>query len=238
LTTTVPLQYHYSTTTDSLKKFSYINKGEVDMDLDYWNNYYQNNDLLKKPSSFSEFCLEFIPDGATILELGSGNGRDAIYFAKNGFEVHAVDQSNSACLHTKNWAEANAINNIHFIESDFTENIFTNLPSINVFYSRFTMHSITLEQQNRLLKNVYQKISEGGLFFIEARTLNDPLCGVGTDLNDHQFRTDHYRRFIDSDLFIRYCLNLGFKLRYMIEKDGLSVVNDDNPVLLRVILER
>jgi SAM-dependent methyltransferase len=208
------------------------------MDIEYWNDYYTSNDLITQPSSFSEFCLEFIPDEARIVELGSGNGRDAIYFAKNGFEVHAIDQSASACLHTKNFAEANGIKHIHFIESDFTENIFTKLPNINVFYSRFTMHSITLEQQNSLLQNVYQKISKGGLFFIEARTVNDPLCGVGTDLQDHQFRTDHYRRFIDSDLFIRDCLNLGFKLRYMIEKDGLSIVNDDNPVLLRVILER
>ena len=182
------------------------------MDMDYWNNYYKNSDLISKPSSFSEFCLEFIPDEARIIELGSGNGRDAIFFAKKGFDVYAIDQSASACLHTKKWAEENKLNNIHFIESDFTENIFTTLPSINIFYSRFTMHSITLEQQNSLLQNVYGKISEGGLFFIEARTVNDPLCGVGTDLKDHQFRTDHYRRFIDSDLFIRDCLNLGFKL--------------------------
>lgn len=208
------------------------------MDIDYWDNYYSNGDLISKQSSFSEFCLDFIPVGARILELGSGNGRDAIFFAKNGFEVHAIDQSASACVKTKKWAEDHNLNNIHFIESDFTENIFTKLPSVNVFYSRFTMHSITLEQQTSLLKNVYQKISKGGLFFIEARTINDPLCGVGTDLEDHQFRTDHYRRFIDSGLFIRDCLNLGFKLRYMIERDGLSVVNDDNPVLLRVILER
>jgi len=207
------------------------------MDIDYWNDYYKNSDLITKPSSFAEFCLKgFMPDGARILELGSGNGRDAVFFAKNGFEVYAIDQSNSACSNTKRWAKSNSIDHIHFIESDFTKDTFDNFPQISVFYSRFTMHSITLEQQNHLLRNVYSKISKGGLFFIEARTVNDPLCGAGVDLEDYQFVTDHYRRFIDPDSFIRDCLNLGFKLKYMHEQDGLSVVNDDNPVLLRVVL--
>ena len=124
------------------------------MDMDYWNNYYKNSDLISKQSSFSEFCLEFIPDGACIIELGSGNGRDAFYFANNGFEVYAIDQSHTACLSNQEQAKKDSINNVYFIESDFTKDSFTDLPIIDVFYSRFTMHSITLDQQNNLLQNI------------------------------------------------------------------------------------
>jgi len=207
------------------------------MDIDYWNNYYKIGNVISEPSSFAEFCLnEFMPDGARIIELGSGNGRDSLYFARHGFDVIAIDQSHSACLYSQEQADKNSLDRLKFIESDFTNNNFDEHSIVDVFYSRFTMHSITFEQQNRLLKNVHGKLHKGGLFFIEARTIHDPLCGVGTDIEDFQFVTDHYRRFIDSDQFVKQCLDLGFKLKFMIEKDGLSVVKDDNPVLLRLVL--
>jgi ubiquinone/menaquinone biosynthesis C-methylase UbiE len=207
------------------------------MDINYWNNYYESRGVTSQPSSFAAFCLkEYIPKGARILELGSGNGRDAFYFANNGFEVYAIDQSHTACLSNQEQAKKDSINNVYFIESDFTKDSFTDLPIIDVFYSRFTMHSITLDQQNNLLQNIYAKIKKGGLVLVEARTINDPLCGVGTDLDQHQFVTDHYRRFIEPDLFINNCIKIGFKLEYKIESSGLSIVNDDDAMLLRVVL--
>ena len=49
------------------------------------------------PSRAALFFFEFLKSkgisGGRMVDLGCGNGRNAIYFAKNGFEVHAVDKS-------------------------------------------------------------------------------------------------------------------------------------------------
>lgn len=49
------------------------------------------------PSRAAVFFLEFLRSkgiaGGRLVDLGCGNGRNAVFFADNGFEVHAVDKS-------------------------------------------------------------------------------------------------------------------------------------------------
>lgn len=51
----------------------------------------------ESPSRAAVFFFEFLKSkgisGGRMVDLGCGNGRNAIYFARNGFEVHAVDKS-------------------------------------------------------------------------------------------------------------------------------------------------
>lgn len=44
---------------------------------------------------------ELLPQGARILDLGCGSGRDSRYFSQRGYEVVAVDPSPSMCEHTR-----------------------------------------------------------------------------------------------------------------------------------------
>src|ERR1700759_4585139 len=40
-----------------------------------------------------QHVLGVLPPGGAILELNAGTGEDAVYFAQNGFSVHATDIS-------------------------------------------------------------------------------------------------------------------------------------------------
>lgn len=46
-----------------------------------------------------------LKSGASILDLGSGEGRNAIFLAKNGFDVTAIDISENGIVKTKKLAE-------------------------------------------------------------------------------------------------------------------------------------
>ena len=92
--------------------------------------------------------------------------------------------------------------------------------------------------EEKIVKKVYDNLRQNGLFCIEVRTTKDPLCGVGRNMGDDTFFTDHNRRFINSDVFLKHVLKLGFKLRYFTEKNNLSIYKNDNPVLMRIILEK
>ena len=50
--------------------------------------------------------------------------------------------------------------------------------------------------------------------------------------------TDHKRRFIYKSKFLQKALETGFKVKYFIEKNNLSIVGKDNPYLMRIILEK
>jgi len=206
---------------------------------EYWDNFYKKfgkNKEIQEASTFAKFCQEnFLHNKKlTILELGSGNGRDAKFFAKMGHKVIAVDQSHEAVKIIKE----SFFDNIKFIEDDFVKMDFSKF-DIDVFYSRFTLHSITEEE----CKTVIEKISDyftkkSGFFAVEARTTKDKLCGMGKCVGKNAYITDHYRRFIDSQEFLKNLLSKGFKLLYFIERDNLSIYKDDNPVLLRAIFKK
>lgn len=208
------------------------------MDKNYWNNFYDSNfdhqDLLDC-STFAKFCSDrFFKCSKNIVDLGCGNARDSKYFASNHHSVYAIDQVINQKL-----IDNNKIPKLKLLESDFVHFEYSMFKDVDIFYSRFTIHSITQEDQSILLPKVYQKLNSGGLFCIEVRTTKDPKFGLGQHISDTTYFLDnHTRRFIDSRDFLTTLLSLGFKLRYFNEQDNLSIYKDDNPVLLRIILEK
>jgi len=67
------------------------------MNSKFWNEKYQQDDYHYglKPNRFLELMLESRPPGR-LLFVAEGEGRNAVYAAKLGWEVHAFDQSERA----------------------------------------------------------------------------------------------------------------------------------------------
>ena len=207
------------------------------MDKAYWDNFYKNNtnqSTLLDCSSFAIFCQQsFLKSKLNIVELGCGNGRDAKFLAQEHNNVYAIDQSSHLNL------IENVPENLHFTQDDFIKCDYNFYDSIDVFYSRFTLHSITSLDQQVLIPKIFDKLESNGLLCIEARTTLDDKFGLGEDCGDNTFYYDnHKRRFIDSQQFLKYTLNVGFNVRYFNECNGISIHGDDDPVLLRLILEK
>lgn len=214
------------------------------MDKKYWNNYYHQygkDKSISEPSSFAKFCLDnfFNNKKLKIIELGSGNGRDAIFFARFGHCVIAIDQSTKAIDIKKQSLDIKIKHLLKPKALDFVQENFSKYSNIDVFYSRFTLHSISKADEELLLPNVYKALNTNGLFCIEVRTISDPLFGVGKNFGDNIFVfQNHKRRFIDSNIFRKLVSDIGFKEIYFIEKNNLSIYKNDNPVLMRIILKK
>jgi len=208
------------------------------MDKQYWDKFYKKHSSrgdISDCSTFASFCCDnfFNKKSKTIVDLGCGNARDAKHFARNHL-VYGIDQSIDEQV-----INANKLPSLKLIEQDFVYGDYNFTNKVDVFYSRFTIHSITEEDQKELLPKVYKYLDEGGLFCIEVRTTKDPKFGVGKHICDTTYFNDgHTRRFIDSQKFLNIVLSLGFKLLYFNEQDNLSIYKDDNPVLMRIILEK
>jgi ubiquinone/menaquinone biosynthesis C-methylase UbiE len=205
-------------------------------DKKYWSEFYfNNNELTKKPSLFAQYLVEnsVINEGDVLFEIGCGNGRDSIFFAQNNIDVTAVDQcdKNISFLNEQH-------NNISFISDDFTN--LSNLESkVNVVYSRFTLHSINDEGEQRTLNWVYNNLKKDGILCVEARTLKDPIFGKGIDKgNNIWFYNNHHRRFIDALSFKNKLVEMGFEIKLFEENNGFAKHKDDDPVVLRAIVKK
>ena len=205
-------------------------------DNEYWNTFYSKKKLIKKPSSFAIEIVKYLDSDKKLLELGCGNGRDSFFFAKNGIHVIALDLSNQVIDIDR---ESSEDSNIQFLIKDFTRLNNNEFGSLDYIYSRFTLHSIDKKDYLRTIEWASNNLNqEKGLFFIEARTINDPLYGVGDPVEDDGFITTHYRRFFRVKDMITELKDLDFNLIHVSENYTDSWYKDDKAVVIRVICEK
>lgn len=200
----------------------------------YWESFYAKNRFLDKPSPFGKFILPFLQSGKAMLELGCGNARDAFYFIEHkNIKITALDQCTEEIEFLN---EKKDDLKIEFIAHDFTNYIKEN--SYDYIYSRFTLHSVSVKDEKRTFLNAYKSLAENGFFFIEVRSIKDDLYGEGKSLGDHQFVTDHYRRFIVLEDMIRNATDCGFSVVYQLQSKGLAPYKTRDPEVIRLIFQK
>lgn len=196
----------------------------------YWEEYYNSHREPYDSSLFAKFVLPNLKKGDRLIELGCGNGRDAVFFSKHDIAVTAVDQ----CIEEVNFLNKQYQNeNLKFAAGDFTR-LDANT-KYDAIYSRFTIHSINREAEDRVLNWARKALNENGQLFIEVRGIHDALYGEGEKVGEHEFVTTHYRRFIVFDDFIEKLKTLGFTLVYSKEDSGFAPHTSEDPICIRVI---
>ena len=84
----------------------------------WWDERFKNRPLhIMEHERCLEEDLSFFKSRKTILDVASGDGRNAIYLARLGFEVHAIDFSMEALRRLNHFAQAEKLN----IRMDFVD---------------------------------------------------------------------------------------------------------------------
>ena len=206
-------------------------------DINYWNKYYHNNKKLTPKSNFALFIKKkFVKKNFNILELGTGNGRDAFYLSKFFKSIIAVDQSSSAIKENKLKSKRLGINNLTFKKLNVNNLLnLKNKKRINLIYARFFIHSIDLRKEDLLIKNLSKFTNKDIYIALEFRTIKDKLMNKGKKISKYERITDHYRRFINPDNLIKKFLKNGYKVFYKKNGTNLSKTKTENPHLSRII---
>ena len=198
----------------------------------YWNQYYKNRVCPEEPSPFARYVATLVEPGRDMVELGCGNGRDAVFFAAQGLQITALDMSQEAIFQL----QSRGLPNAQFLCGDFVNSNIHQPDSYDYAYSRFTVHSINRNQEQVLLGNVFRGLRPGGKLFIEVRGINDPLFGKGKQVERNAFFYDnHYRRFIVPDELVESLERHGFRVEYAQERTGFAPYGNDDPPVIRIV---
>ena len=209
------------------------------MDKKYWENIYAKQSENERPSLFAKYIVDSIQvEGKSLIELGCGSGRDAIFFANaNASQVVAIDQcDNIIKLLNQRFQQ---VSNLDFKCLDFT-----NLDDMNPFdivYSRFTLHSISKGQEENVLRWAYRNLRPNGKLCVEVRGQRNEIYKIGTPVDgepDAFILNDHYRRFIHFENFCKELKDIGFGLDYAKEDKGFAPYNDTDETYIRVIASK
>ena len=186
----------------------------------YWDDFYKKESVTMEHSSFASFCLPYVDKRSNMLDICCGNGRDSIFFANNmvnvcAFDLHPIGNINFG------YTIYNLENKTHgFVYDD---------NSFGSIYCRFVLHCMPEDIEDYILINSSHVLKDNGLLFIEARSDK----GVIPDNLQN-----HYRRLINKDSLIQKIENLNFEIIEIDERDGLSIYNNEDPVLIRIVAKK
>ncbi|MCF6288050.1 MAG: class I SAM-dependent methyltransferase [Proteobacteria bacterium] len=213
-----------------------INKKDVAFNKSYWDRFYKHN-FKHTPSQFCVSVLTELDNDAVIVELGSGNGRDSLYFSSQGHVTIALDLSHEAIASCESEAKKRQVNHSYFVQADLTDkqqikSIIAkarikakNLPL--TFYSRFVIHSLDDNQEKVLLATLSENIQMNEKVYFEFRSQED------ANLDKHF--GGHYRRYVDTEKFFLRLKNGGFEIEYQIIGQGMAKYKEEDPFVARII---
>ena len=111
----------------------------------HWNSYYKTVSAAPiQPSSYAIDCTKEIEPGATVLDVGCGNGRDSAYFASIGLETIGIDASEQAVAICR---EAHVASNLRF-KAGKLDKIGLQPASLDAIYCRFVLHAMTEQEED------------------------------------------------------------------------------------------
>lgn len=129
-----------------------------------------------------------------ILELGSGQGRDTLFFVQNGFEICAVDYSEKGLEDLRKKAERLGVGRV--IQT-VCHDVRRLLPfKANTFDACFShmlyCMALTTAELETLSKETHRVLKPGGLNLYTARNTHDPDYGAGIHRGEDMYEDEGF----------------------------------------------
>lgn len=131
---------------------------------EFWNGKFSKADYFYgiNPNDFLASNIELLKNHQKLLCLGEGEGRNAIFFAKNGFEVSAIDASNLGLEKLQNRAIQEKLDikticmDLNFWETDEKYDV--------IVASYLHMYK---DEREELFKKIEESLNKNGYFIAE-----------------------------------------------------------------------
>lgn len=206
-------------------------------DKQYWEGYYKQKQAPFEHSLFAEYCINnFLQPNNSILELGCGNGRDAIYMATHGMRVLGLDQCEQEIQFL---SDKYGNDKLKFKCADFSE--LEKFGVYNVIYSRFTLHAVSVDKENKILQNAHHHLHNNGYLLVEVRGTKNEYFGKGNPVPNEQnafVYEGHYRRFLDLNETCDKINSANLKIISADEKKGRAPFNGTDYKFIRIIAQK
>ncbi len=127
----------------------------------FWEVGYRNNTVstMGGPSIEVYEILNSLPAGAKVIDLGCGEGRNALFLAKHGCEVTAIDHSKTAIDKVRKGADTLGVN-VKTMVCDLNE--FEPKEKYDLVLAHGVLHFLDIENWRKLLSKLKESTNIGG----------------------------------------------------------------------------
>jgi SAM-dependent methyltransferase len=211
---------------------------EADAKRAYWNEFYvsaRSGDVPEEPTKFARWVRNRIEPATRIVELGCGSGRDTLWFASKGYDVHAFDFASSAVARVRGAAVAFG-RSVAAEELDLSRPDDVGLAASSVLaggaprvvYARFVLHSLDDSGQAGLFDLSAAVLRAGGVLFLEFRARQD-------EVGLHLFGDDHFRTYPKVDDVVAAIESRGGQVLMAKTGQGWAPYRTEDPFVTRIV---
>lgn len=129
-----------------------------------------------------------------ILELGAGEGRDVLFFAREGFNICAIDYSPSAIAAIRGKSESQGlVQSLSLILHDIRRELPFGDEALDACYSHmlFCM-AFSMDELRFLFDEVWRILRPGGICVYTVRHKEDPHYGAGIHRGEDLYEMDGF----------------------------------------------
>jgi SAM-dependent methyltransferase len=165
-------------------------------DRDRWNRKYLASDESATQAApdeflvraFSQHVLPVFPRGGSALDLAGGAGRNAVWLAKQGWEVTLMDISDVGIERARQRATLLA-SLIHFVVDDLTH--------FKASQIRFDLVIVFFFLERNIFAEIIKSLRPGGLLIYKTRTSENFEAGKRTMNPEYLLKADELPRLVE-----------------------------------------
>ena len=124
----------------------------------------------------------------TILDVGCGAGRNAVFLAKEGFYVVGLDISPTSLKLALEKANDENVNNCIFVTHDFLKLPFPDA-HFDAAFSSYGIENVSLPKIKKALSEMKRVVRNGGLILVTLHSTKHWRFGQGKKIGSHTFLT-------------------------------------------------
>ena len=157
------------------------------MPTDYEEIYREKRHALGEPTrEFVTFFDHYDKGNADVLDIGCGQGRDALFIARRGHHVVGVDMSATGIAQLLEEAQAEGLN-IEGVVADLRD--FEPVGTYDVVVIDRTLHMLEADERLRVLQRACRSVRDGGSVLIADQKSNLAAMRTFLDTDSHRWTT-------------------------------------------------
>lgn len=131
-----------------------------------WDRKYSRSSFIygKAPAKFLAENFDFLPENSNVLDIGMGEGRNAVFLAQKGHLVTGVDISSVAVKKARSLAKEYSVK---------IKTIIASMDKYNIPQESFDVIINFYYVDRSLVKKITETLKPGGLLIYEAHTLKE-----------------------------------------------------------------
>jgi len=162
-----------------------------------------------------KYISKYLKKNDKILDIGTGAGTIALYFANKGYNITGIDISEKAIKSCIASQKNLNIKNINFLVDDF-QNTKLKQKFNFIIFTEVIEH---LPDDDLALKSIFKLLKPNGILFLSTPSLNAPLHRMGL-AKEFDKKVGHLRRYSRKEI-TDLVNNNNFEIIEIVENEGI-----------------